>query len=68
MNRIIAFPLMGNYKVLFFPPLLNQKQENERHTCFLSEPEWPTGYEGNCKVNGRTEAIAQEVLSGTFSV
>ena len=59
---------IGNYKVLFFSSLLNQKQENESYACFLSEPEWPTGYKRNCKVNGRPEAIAQEVLSGTFSV
>ena len=52
----------------FFFSLSNQKQENESYACFLSEPEWPTGYKRNCKVNGRTEAVAQEVLSGTFSV
>lgn len=29
---------------------------------------WATGYEGNYKVNGRAEAIAQEVLSRKLAI
>lgn len=34
----------------------------------LVNPKWATAYKGNYKVNGRTEATAQEVLPGTFTI